>query len=137
MQYPQTNWSLTIRKIGCDIERHYIDSAFAFFEVYCIKGGISTEVGKRAHNLHLQGVFRTLFPYDSKVLSAFIKGILPERGVRHHVLAKLARGQNFVTMCGYILKDEELPWFQHCLIYRQEDCHIFLRSHPLTKIVSC
>jgi hypothetical protein len=113
-QYPQTDWSLTVTKNGTDIERNYIDIILAFFETYCIKGGVSTEVGKRAHNLHLQGVFRCLFPNDSKVLGAFLKSHMPNNGVGHRVLAKqLVRGQDFVTMCGYILKDEGQPWFQH------------------------
>ena len=40
----------------------------------------STKLGKRAHNLHLQGLFRTLFPNDSKVLSAFIKVFCLKKG---------------------------------------------------------
>ena len=39
----------------------YCTSKFRYyFQFY--RGGISTEVGKRAHRLHLQGVFQTLLP---------------------------------------------------------------------------
>jgi hypothetical protein len=113
-QYPVTDWSLTVTKNGCDIDGNYIDCIYLFFEQYCIKGGVSTEVGKRARHQHLQGIFRTKFVNDSKAMGGFIKGFLPDNGTHHRVLAKpLNRGQDFVTMCGYILKDEGQSWFRH------------------------
>ena len=61
-QYPLSSWSLTVSKVSSDIALPSLDAVFNFIVSFCNRGGISTEVGKRAHRLHLQGVFQTLFP---------------------------------------------------------------------------
>ena len=95
---------------------NYIDIIQQFHERCCIKGGVSTEVGKRAHNLHLQGVFRTKFPRtpsDAKAMCTFVKRLLPVSSGFRVLCKPLGHGQDFTVMCGYILKDEGQPWFQH------------------------
>lgn len=82
----------------------------------CIKRGVSTEVGKRAHHLH-QWVFRTRFPtnpFAQKYISLFIKIMLPLNYVKNRVVSKRwNNGQHFITMCGYILIDKVQLWFLH------------------------
>jgi hypothetical protein len=115
-QYPLSSWSLTVSKIRDDVSLASLDAVFDFIFNFCNKGGLSTEVGSRAHRLHLQGVFQTLFPTApdaAKVLTLFIKSFLVDNGKGYRIVCKpLARGQNFTTMCGYITKDEGRPWFQ-------------------------
>ena len=115
-QYPLSSWSLTVSKIRDDVSLASLDAVFDFIFTFCNKGGLSTEVGSRAHRLHLQGVFQTLFPTApdaAKVLTLFVKSFLADNGKGYRIVCKpLARGQNFTTMCGYITKDEGRPWFQ-------------------------
>ena len=119
-QYPLLSWSLTVSKVSSDIALLRLDAVFNFIMSFCNRGGISTEVGKRAHRLHLQGVFQTLFPTSPdacKVLTLFIKSFLIDNGKGYRVVCKpLARGQSFTLMCGYITKDEGRPWYQ-CRIH--------------------
>ena len=92
---------------------------------------MSTEVGKRAYNLHIQGVFETHFPaneykllgkifhfniclikyeyilyiilFSGKVLK---RDYMPHKGVGHKITLKpFAKGQTFVGMLGYCTKD--------------------------------
>ena len=76
-------------------------------------------MGSRSHRLHLQGVFQTLFPTSPdacKVLTLFVKSFIVD-GKGYRVVCKpLARGQSFMTMCGYITKDEGRAWYQ-CRIH--------------------
>ena len=59
-----------------------------------------------------RGIKNTL-PNNSKVLRAFINGLLAEKGVRHRVLAnQLARCRDLVMINGCILKDKGQPWLQ-------------------------
>ena len=60
-QYPGSSWSLTVSKISRDIALPTLDTVFNFIVTFCNRGGLSTEVGSRAHRLHLQGVFQTFF----------------------------------------------------------------------------
>ncbi len=102
-QYPETFWSLTVSRIGKVISVPSLDQVFNFIVYFCRNGGLSTEVGSRAHRLHLQDVFKTLFPHHAdaaKVLTAFVKSFLAENGKGHRVVCKpLALGQTFTTMC--------------------------------------
>ena len=113
-------WSLTVTIIGADIALAALDAVFNFIVAFCNRGGLSTEVGSRAHRLHLQGVFQTLFPTAPdacKVLTLFVKSFIAENGKGYRVLRKpLTRGQTFTTMCGYITKDEGRAWYQ-CQIH--------------------
>ena len=74
-QYPGSSWSLTVSKISADIALPTLDAVFNFIVTFCHRGGISTEVGSRAHRLHLQGVFQTLFPTSPDVSYSFCQGI--------------------------------------------------------------
>ncbi len=74
--FPVTCWSLTISKRGGDVELILLDVTDNFIKTYCIRGGVSTEVGSRAHNLHLQGMFECRYPRDptsAKALTKFFK----------------------------------------------------------------
>jgi hypothetical protein len=117
-----------------DIALSTLDVIDLFHQNYCIKGGVSTEVGSRAHKLHLQGIFRTRYPTAQqfqKEMNKFVKALLPSKGKGYRVLAKpLARTQDFVTMCGYILKDEGQPWFQH-RVFNIPRYHLILHSSDL------
>ena len=60
-QYPGSSWSLTVSKVSGDIALPTLDTVLNFIVTSSNRGGLSTEVGSRAHQLHLQGVFQTLF----------------------------------------------------------------------------
>lgn len=115
-QYPLTEWSLTVSKLGADVDISTLQLMYNFLEQHCSKGAISTEVGKRAHNLHLQGVFQTKYPKTDefkKKLNKFLKQFLPSNSVGYRVVCKpLTSGQDFLSMIGYVLKDEGQAWFQ-------------------------
>lgn len=115
-QFPLTEWSLTVSKLGSDVDITALPLMYKFLEQYCSKGAISTEVGKRAHNLHLQGVFQTKYPKTDvfkKKLNKFLKAFLPNKAVGYRVVCKpLTSGQDFISMIGYVLKDEGQAWFQ-------------------------
>ena len=51
-----------VSKISGDIALPTLDTVLNFIFTFCNRGGLSTEVGSRAHWLHLQGVLHTLFP---------------------------------------------------------------------------
>ena len=101
-------------KIGADIALATLDAVFNFIVAFCNRGGLSTEVGSRAHRLHLQGVFQTPFstaPDACKLLTLFVKSLIAENGKGYRVMCKpRTRGQTFTTMCGYITKDEGRAW---------------------------
>lgn len=57
---PLNCFSLTISKVKDDVPYSLLKSIFDNFIVkFCQKGGISTEVGARVGNCHLQGVFQS------------------------------------------------------------------------------
>jgi hypothetical protein len=54
---PLHEFSLTIAKTKEDIPASLLKTIYEQFILkYCVKGGVATEVGTRAGNLHLQGV---------------------------------------------------------------------------------
>ena len=75
-------------------------TVFNFIVTFCNRGGLSTEVGSRAHRLHLLGVFQTLFPTTPnacKVLTVFVMSVIVDNGKGYRVVCKpLARGQSFI-----------------------------------------
>ena len=94
-QYYGSSWSLTVSKIGTDIALPTLDAVFNFIVTFYNRGGLSTEVRKRAHRLHLQGVFQTLFPTSPdavKVLTLFIKSFIVDNAV------------NLLQLCVVILR---------------------------------
>ena len=52
-QYPGSSWSQTVFKISGDIALPTLDTVFNFIVTFCNRGGLSTEVGSRAHRLYL------------------------------------------------------------------------------------
>lgn len=62
LSYPTNDFSLTITKTGGDVANNTLDMIFKFIEEHCVKGVVAFEVGKRAFNLHIQGLFRIHYP---------------------------------------------------------------------------
>ena len=120
-QYPLSSWSWTELKVSLNIALPSLDAVFNFIVSFCNRGGMSTEVGKRAHRLQMQGVFQTLLPTSPdacKVLTLSIKSFLIDNGKGYRVVRKplMARDQSFTLMRGYITKDKGRPWYQ-CRIH--------------------
>lgn len=111
--YAINNFSLTISRLKQDVAAELLDVIHTILTKYAIKRGISTEVGHRAFNLHLQGTFSMRYPSDASAISDITKMIKHEvEGAVHSltgyrvVLKVLGRGQAFSTMIGYVTKDE-------------------------------
>lgn len=108
--FPLNHFSLTIAKTKSDVELYVLESVYQFLIDNCVKGGVSTEVGHRAHNLHLQSVFSIKFPRDPKSvkeLTKLIKALIkpPLTGYKVH-LKPLSPNQTLTAMIGYITKDQ-------------------------------
>ena len=108
--FPLNHFSLTISKIKCDVELYLLDVLHAFLVENAVRGGVSTEVGHRAHNLHLQSVFSMKYPRDPKSvkeLTKMIKALIkpPLKGYKVH-LKPLSSNQTVTAMIGYITKDQ-------------------------------
>ena len=107
--YPTNDFSLTITKTKDDVGLDSLDAVAKYLEEHSIKGGVSTEVGQRAFQLHLQGVFRMHWPATKQyvqLLQKIFKSILPAAGKLYKVLLKVFKAaQNFSAMVGYITKD--------------------------------
>ena len=100
-KFPKSSWSLTISKVATDplnkdVKKDLLNNMKQFLDDCCIRGFLSiinfvyyivtevvykyiiagvmsTEVGKRAFNLHIQGVFECYFPTnESKLLGKII-----------------------------------------------------------------
>lgn len=119
--YPLNDFSLTITKTGGDVSRDAIDRVAEFIEKYCLKGGVSTEVGQRAFNLHLQSLFRIRWPVRKDYvqrLQKILRGVLPENGKLYKVMVKaFGSNQSFSAMVGYITKDQGTDNFCKRLIF--------------------
>lgn len=86
-----------------------------FFYFYKITGGVATEVGSRAHNLHIQGVMEMHYPKSPAfklALTKFIKDLLPDKKGHKITCKPLCGSQDFSTMIGYITKDQDQAHFQ-------------------------
>lgn len=108
--YPINDFSLTVTKTKDDVGLDALANMDKFIQDTCIKGGVSTEVGTRAFQLHLQGVFRMHWPSTAEYklrLQKIIKALLPAAGKLYKVLVKpFGTRQEFSAMIGYITKDE-------------------------------
>lgn len=108
--YPVNDFSLTITKTKDDVGLDALDNIAKFIEEHCIKGGVSTEVGHRVFQLHLQGIFRIHWPSNKEYtqrLQKLLKTLLPAQGKQYRVLVKaFMKNQNFSAMVGYITKDQ-------------------------------
>jgi hypothetical protein len=108
---------LTISRTKGDIPISYLDLVGEFISKYAFKGGVSTEIGARARQFHLQGQFTMRFPKDPRschILSKKIKSIFPvNSGFDTRVLVKgLGDHQTFIAMLGYITKDQGQAHYQ-------------------------
>ncbi len=108
--YPINDFSLTITKTKDDVGLDSLDSIAHFMELHCLKGGVSTEVGQRVFQLHLQGVLRIHWPTTKQYiqrLQKILKALLPGNGKAYKVLLKAFKArQVFSAMVGYITKDQ-------------------------------
>lgn len=115
--YPANDFSLTITKQGGDVALNSIDFIYnGFILPMCIKGALAFEVGQRAFNLHIQGLFRVHYP-KSKVyvtlLVKLLKSLLPEKGKKYKInLKPFGINQTFLSMIGYVTKDRGKSHFQ-------------------------
>ena len=127
--YPVNDFSLTVSKLKGDVCRDAIVCVHNFIKDCCIKGiifiansklmmynsnktyigAVSTEVGKRAFNLHLQCVVKLHYPKTKEYVALLTKGIkitLPGNGIGYRVLVKpFGPSQTFSSMIGYCTKD--------------------------------
>jgi hypothetical protein len=86
--YPINNFSLTVTKTGSDISLDCLEIVDAFIKEYCLKGLVSTEVGTKKFQLHLQATLRMHYPKTKDMvtkLSKMIRGQLPNNGKGHKV----------------------------------------------------
>jgi hypothetical protein len=108
--FPINDFSLTITRAVADIPLLYLEIIYEFYTKYTLKGGVSTEVGSRAFQLHLQGAFRMRYPTHKMYmneLTKMIRKLLPQSGFRIKVLVKpFGLLQSFTPMIGYITKDQ-------------------------------
>lgn len=123
------DFSLTISKTKEDVSLKLLNPLHDFLTKYAVKGGVSTEVGPRAHNLHYQSSFTMRYPRDNvhkKKLTKMIKDeVIKEtlgsyKGYKVFVKPFSSR-QDFTAMLGYITKDEGQPHYQ-------------LRTHNITRV---
>ena len=114
--YPKNAFSLTVTKTKTDVGVDSLDAVGDFIPKYAVKGAVSTEVGPRAFNLHLQGVFIMHWPTQKpavQYLQKLIKRILPLSGTLYKVLLKPFQGnQSFQSMLGYVTKDSGREHYQ-------------------------
>jgi hypothetical protein len=116
----ENSFSLTVTKLKSDIDVNVLFILESFLKLYCTKGiyyskivddyyliyfagGVATEVGKRAFQYHLQGVFKCRYPcskiYVAK-LSKFLRKLLGN-ALNYRILVKpLERGQTLEAMIG-------------------------------------
>lgn len=136
-RYPVNEFSLTITKKNGDVHIEAVDVIGKFITDHCLKGAISTEVGPRVHNYHLQGIIRVRWPKakkDCTELQKILKRLLPERGNGYRIVAKpLGTNQTFVAMLGYVTKDSGKYLFL-CLFCPKTFLIIcnFTRTSPLS-----
>lgn len=119
ISFPVNDFSLTITKTNDDVGLDAFEAIGAFIKKHCIKGGVSTEVGKRKFQFHLQGIMRIHWPSTAiyiQELQKVVKNILPLKGLGYKVFVKHCKaGQNFSAMIGYITKDEGNIYSLYCI----------------------
>lgn len=128
---PKTTFSLTVsRAKSSDVHQNCLDILHKWLSTFCIKFLIAFEVGKRAFNLHVQGVLVMLYSPSEPYVRKFVKLLkeqLPENGVGYRIVFKKCKEhQTFEAMIGYVTKDSGRPHYQ----YRQlgltpQVCSIF------------
>jgi hypothetical protein len=63
--YQPNNFSLTISKLKGDVHPELLDLLHDYMTKTSIKSGLSTEVGHRAFNLHIQGTISDLTKFSN------------------------------------------------------------------------
>lgn len=111
--YQANKFSLTISKLKGDVQLDLLDIVHDYLAKHAVKSGLSTEVGHRAHNLHIQGTFIMKYPSDKtgvadlvKVFKNLVKTHTGSLAGYRVYLKPLANSQSFSTMIGYITKDD-------------------------------
>jgi hypothetical protein len=106
---------LTVAKTKAEL----LDVGHDFIVKYAIKGGVSTDVGHRAHILHLQASFSMRLPKDrlrvrevTKLLRDELKAVVHNLAGHKIQLKGFAARQTFIAMLEYITKDEGI----HCIV---------------------
>ena len=111
---------MTVVKSGGDIQPSLLETIGDFIKLKCLRGAVSTEVGSRAHNLHLQGIIELHYPRAPsyvKILCQYIKDLIPNKKGHKVACKPLTFSQNFTTMVGYVFKDQDKPHFQTRYLY--------------------
>ena len=107
---PSHLFSVTITAPGKDVIPAQLELLEKFLITFCIRGGFALEVGARAHNLHFQGIIEIRWGITQahvKDLAKLLKNLFPANGKGVRVLVKCCtKTQDFISMLGYILKDE-------------------------------
>ena len=143
--FPLNSFSLTVSRIGGDVERSCIDSLHTYLASVCTQSLLSFESGSKKHNLHIQGVFSILFPKSPQCviqLKRILKTHLPSGGRGYKIMLKpFAPTQTFSAMLGYCTKDQGRPHYQtrnHNVTLEVRGLHInnfryqiYTRSYPL------
>lgn len=133
--FSANEFSLTITKTGGDVELYILEKVHDFIVKYALKGGVSTEVGHRVHNLHLQGMFIMRYPKDKKHLAELVKLIKelikPLTGYKV-MLKPFATNQSFSAMLGYITKDQGEFSFRYDTAFDHNFCSYQLRTTSLS-----
>ena len=144
--YPINDFSLTITKTKDDVGLDALESIAKFIEEKCLKGGVSTEVGQRVFQLHLQSVFRIHWPSHKEFiqrLQKILKALLPANGKLYKVLLKpFTTNQTFSAMVGYITKDQGILFiccytfavrYSNYLLPFAGQAHYQIRTHNVSR----
>ena len=89
-----------------DVPLPLLEVVYNWIVAHCVKGGIATEVGKRAFNFHLQGLLQLRYPktkpYVTK-LSKILKSLIPKQQGYKIMLKPLQGAQTLSAMIGVYL----------------------------------
>ena len=103
--FPINNFSLTISKCKGDVPLTLLELVHNWIVSHCEKGGVATEVGKRAFNFHLQALLSIRYPrtkeYVAK-LSKQLKSLLPKAAGYKLLIKPLQGAQTLSAMIGTI-----------------------------------
>jgi hypothetical protein len=95
-------------------------------------GAVSLEVGARAFNLHIQGVFEANYPRAPKhvkLLADYVRKLIPFPKGHKVALKPLTSTQTFVSMIGYVFKDHGKSHFRTSFVFNYslfKLCHLLM-----------
>lgn len=102
-----------------DVPLPLLEVIHSWIVQHCVKGGIATEVGKRAFNFHLQGLLQIRFPKTKPFvtrLAKIIRSLVPKQRGYKLMLKPLQGAQTLSAMIGKYLF--YLPqYIVHLMIY--------------------